>query len=553
MDIGKFEIRIQEFQSHIETLNTTKKEYRKLISQLKTLPDTLTQKTKVPLGKYAFFEGEMVDTNEVLILLGENYFAQRSAKQTIDIIQRREKDINANIKNLTTQIDALRGKMEVATDISKALRQNRDDNIIEIKEEYDSDEEKKKVKSKKTTSTTSTTNVEQKQPLPPIKRDKEEEEELNAMFSRLLELEKKEKQAEEQGFDLDGENDDDDDDEEGEEIVEYYDEDGNRIDVGPDDDVEYIQEKEDESDGAEQYDDDDGEYGGGRKFTDHGDRYQDDEEYPDGEDDNEEINEEIERELKEQKDNSQEISEISDYLKEKRVKYQHLLDLKHHQQETSTTSTTQTTTIPKSILKQKKEKKPIDRNSPIDFIKNKQVSFQDIKNDVSKPNPPTQTVFGEIVEKDSDLFELPPTNQNTQHVEETAPQPRVRKNDNPLYELEFPSSSQKVVKDQSYMQQYILHSSLDIVEEVVWKSTNMYLKIIDKHNKYNISSYVTSGHIKFMLLHEKKDEEAIKNFFGEVHDLYIKILLNPFYTYNTPITSTVFDARVRKLGAKYFF
>ncbi|EFA86777.1 trafficking protein particle complex subunit 2 [Heterostelium album PN500] len=118
----------------------------------------------------------------------------------------------------------------------------------------------------------------------------------------------------------------------------------------------------------------------------------------------------------------------------------------------------------------------------------------------------------------------------------------IGKNDNPLYELELPAlSSQK--KDAAYINQYILHSSLDVVEEAVWKTNNMYLKIVDKYNKYNISSYVTAGHIKFMLLHEKKDEEAIRNFFVDVHDLYLKILLNPFYTYNTPITSTAFDAR----------
>ncbi|KAF2068366.1 hypothetical protein CYY_010309 [Polysphondylium violaceum] len=117
----------------------------------------------------------------------------------------------------------------------------------------------------------------------------------------------------------------------------------------------------------------------------------------------------------------------------------------------------------------------------------------------------------------------------------------IGKNDNPLYE-----------KENAYVNQYIVHSSLDIVEEHVWKSNNMYLKVIDKHNKFNISSYVTASHIKFMLLHEKKDEDAIRNFFVEVHDLYLKILLNPFYAYNSPITSTAFDNKVKKLGTKYF-
>lgn len=43
------------------------------------------------MGKLAFFEGNLKNTNEILILLGDNYFAKRSSKQTIDIIQRRDK------------------------------------------------------------------------------------------------------------------------------------------------------------------------------------------------------------------------------------------------------------------------------------------------------------------------------------------------------------------------------------------------------------------------------------------------------------------------------
>jgi hypothetical protein len=44
---------------------------------------------QVPIGKKAFFPGELVHTNELMVLLGENYFAERSAVQATEIVDRR--------------------------------------------------------------------------------------------------------------------------------------------------------------------------------------------------------------------------------------------------------------------------------------------------------------------------------------------------------------------------------------------------------------------------------------------------------------------------------
>jgi hypothetical protein len=58
--------------------------------------------------------------------------------------------------------------------------------------------------------------------------------------------------------------------------------------------------------------------------------------------------------------------------------------------------------------------------------------------------------------------------------------------------------------------------------------------------------------MRFLLLHDQKTDEAIiKAFFYEVYELYIKVLLNPFYEKNSAITSKLFDERVRTLGDKY--
>ena len=82
--------------------------------------------------------------------------------------------------------------------------------------------------------------------------------------------------------------------------------------------------------------------------------------------------------------------------------------------------------------------------------------------------------------------------------------------------------------------------------------SQVYLKAVDRFNDYLISAFVTAGHIRLMLLHDVRNEDGIKNFFQEVHELYVKVLMNPFYDPKDPISSALFDARVKVLGRKYF-
>ena len=122
--------------------------------------------------------------------------------------------------------------------------------------------------------------------------------------------------------------------------------------------------------------------------------------------------------------------------------------------------------------------------------------------------------------------------------------------DTPIYEAEFINSQRR--EDNSHLNQFIIHAALDMVDETVWGTSNMYLKCVDKFNDYFISAFVTAGHIKLMLLHDVRNEDGIKNFFQEVHELYVKVLMNPFYDPKDPISSALFDARVKVLGRKYF-
>jgi len=127
----------------------------------------------------------------------------------------------------------------------------------------------------------------------------------------------------------------------------------------------------------------------------------------------------------------------------------------------------------------------------------------------------------------------------------------VGKNE-PLYEAEIhkrgSTGNSDAVARQSY---FVLHSSLDLVEKSAWVTQNMYLKVVDKVNQQYVSTFLTAGNIKFVLLHPGRNEESIKNFFYDVHELYVKLSMNPFYHYDTPITSKEFDKRVKAVARRY--
>lgn len=44
----------------------------------------------VPFGPMGFMKGEIVHGNEILVLLGENYFVKRTCAQAKEIIDRRQ-------------------------------------------------------------------------------------------------------------------------------------------------------------------------------------------------------------------------------------------------------------------------------------------------------------------------------------------------------------------------------------------------------------------------------------------------------------------------------
>ena len=84
----------------------------------------------------------------------------------------------------------------------------------------------------------------------------------------------------------------------------------------------------------------------------------------------------------------------------------------------------------------------------------------------------------------------------------------------------------------------------------MWNTQSSNLKVVDKFNNLSVSAYITPSSCKFLLLHFDLNEDNVKTFFQSVHSLFIKLLLNPFYEPNLPISDLKFDLHVRTFGEK---
>ena len=62
---------------------------------------------------------------------------------------------------------------------------------------------------------------------------------------------------------------------------------------------------------------------------------------------------------------------------------------------------------------------------------------------------------------------------------------------------------------------------------------------------------MTHGGARFLVLPEARNEEGIRTFCTEVHELSVKVLLNPLYAPHAAVESKEFDTRVRALARRY--
>ena len=83
-----------------------------------------------------------------------------------------------------------------------------------------------------------------------------------------------------------------------------------------------------------------------------------------------------------------------------------------------------------------------------------------------------------------------------------------------LYELDFVAKP-----DLARAATFVLHAALDMVDLAVWSSSSTFLKIVDRHNEQLVSAYVTPGGARFLVLHDARNEDGIRAFCTEAHEV----------------------------------
>ncbi|XP_039552326.1 unconventional prefoldin RPB5 interactor 1 [Passer montanus] len=132
-------------QEKIQHWKKVESDYEALQERLQTLPDKLSYDVMVPFGPLAFMPGKLVRTNEITVLLGDNWFSKCSAKQAIELVEHRKKHVRKALDDLQKVMKNFESRAEFTEDLQKMsdaageyvdIREEIEDDSIETKGKY---------------------------------------------------------------------------------------------------------------------------------------------------------------------------------------------------------------------------------------------------------------------------------------------------------------------------------------------------------------------------------------------------------------------------------
>ncbi|XP_008227599.1 PREDICTED: RNA polymerase II subunit 5-mediating protein homolog isoform X3 [Prunus mume] len=184
---------IAERQQMLDQLGGFVADNASLINLVRRLPDHLHHDIMVPFGKAAFFPGRLVHTNEFLVLLGEGYYAERTSRQTLEILKRRGMALDSQVDSLNAMLNDLR----LEASFLDATASEAAEGLVEIREDYaeetSSEKESEPGPCKQASSSSSGAD---------FTKVADEDEEFARIASRMDELEKEELEAENEAVSL---------------------------------------------------------------------------------------------------------------------------------------------------------------------------------------------------------------------------------------------------------------------------------------------------------------------------------------------------------------
>ncbi|MCI4379106.1 hypothetical protein PGIGA_G00224150 [Pangasianodon gigas] len=128
---------VKDCQSQIAHWRKLENDYENLQDRLSTLPDKVSYDIMVPFGSLAFMPGKLVHTNELTVLLGDNWFTKCSAKQAQTLVEHRKKHVKNKLDDLHKVVKSFQDRAGFTEDLEKMAC---DRDFVDIREEVGKEE-----------------------------------------------------------------------------------------------------------------------------------------------------------------------------------------------------------------------------------------------------------------------------------------------------------------------------------------------------------------------------------------------------------------------------